>query len=174
MVFAAEKIFIKNHTAMVAVPYFSLVMRWIYFFFLVLRRKNHRFYILSINFGLIRGGRGLDPAGGGAWIFCRGEGPAGGGAWKLIRGEGPAGGGAWIFCRGEAPPGAGAEKWAGSYPGPRTTLAFWLFVFLFPGKSLTFAIFGQKSGEWVKMLYFFFPVLYFFFLTLEFEWVSGF
>ena len=78
--------------------------------FLVLRPENYRFYIVLIIFSLIRGGRGLDPAGGGAWILCRGEGPAGGGAWKLIRGEGPAGGGAWIFSRGKAPPGEGPEK----------------------------------------------------------------
>ena len=35
-------------------------------------------------------------------------------------------------------------------------------IFLFPGKSLTFATFGEKLSEWVKKLYFFFSVLYFF------------
>ena len=44
-------------------------------------------------------------------------------------------------------------------------------IFLFPGKSLTFAIFGQKSSEWVKNVYFFFPLLYFFF-SAPWEWVS--
>ena len=45
-------------------------------------------------------------------------------------------------------------------------------IFLFSGKSSTFAIFGQKSSEWVKMLLFFFPVLLFFFLLLNLgEWV---
>ena len=45
-------------------------------------------------------------------------------------------------------------------------------IFLFPGKSLTFAIFGQKSSEWVKIV-FFFPVPYFFsgLLNLS-EWVD--
>ena len=45
-------------------------------------------------------------------------------------------------------------------------------MFLFPGKSLTFDIFGQKLSEWVKML-FFFPGAAFFSDDF-FEWVSGF
>ena len=50
-------------------------------------------------------------------------------------------------------------------------------IFLFPGKSLTFTIFGQKSSEWVKIVYFFFPVLYFFFPALRIwvsEWILNF
>ena len=44
-------------------------------------------------------------------------------------------------------------------------------VFFFFGNSLTFSIFGQKSSEWVKMVYFFFHCCIFFRLP-ENEWVS--
>ena len=87
--------------------------------FLILRRENYRFSNFLISCGVIRGGRGLDPAGGGAWQLCRGEGPAGGGAWKFIRGEGPAGGGAAENVPGWGPAGGGAEKKCRGLQAPR-------------------------------------------------------
>ena len=63
-----------------------------------------------------------------------------------------------------------------SYEGKTSLMTHNIFhitkgtVFFFFGNSLTFSIFGQKSSEWVKMVYFFFHCCIFF--PAPWEWVS--
>ena len=45
-------------------------------------------------------------------------------------------------------------------------------IFFISREKFTFAIFGQKSSEWVKIVYFFFHSCIFFFRLPENEWVS--